>query len=77
MAGLENAGPGNTGADLHGWKMPDLTTRGPFSGMEKAEPDNARINRRGGKRRKFQALNLNDSRPERGRINDAAIRRNY
>ena len=44
MARDENAGSDNKGTDLQGWKMRDLTTRGPFAGVEKAESDNATTN---------------------------------
>ena len=77
MVGVKNAGRDNTVTDLQGWITRDLTTRGPTAGVEKAEPENARINRRGGKCRNLQALNLSASRPEMRRINDTAIRRNY
>ena len=39
MAGVENAGPENTGTDLQGWKTRDPTTREPIAGVEKAEPE--------------------------------------
>ena len=77
MAVVDNAETDNMETDLKGWKTRDLTMQEPPEGVEKAEPDNARKYRKGGKRRNLQALNWSASRPERGRIKYTATRRKY